>query len=567
MRAFQTFSTAADDNGSADSTINAAEGQAPGTVNNGVRALMARLAAVFQGLAGEIVLGGTASAMTFTSPTGHAITTLAQPLVIWAKVSANNTGAFTLKVDTTAATSVKRQDGSAPEADDVVAGGVYGFAYDGTYFRLLNAEFAGEIADAFADHIAASDPHTQYALDSSIGSAIQAYSALLTSIAASNPSANDFFYAASATTISKLTSGAMGRTLLGAADLTAVVTGLGGASAVRTAIGNGTAATADTGTSGTKVPLLDGANTWSAAQTYSAGINSGRAVDTDNVKQTNTTTSHYLASRFASSGALFELTPAPSGTPDNTKGFGYDFTNSWWFCDNQIALPQGSVTAPPIRIGNEANGFFSGGSNQLNVALNGSQYASLTTSALTSSVWQFAPKSGTAGSPGFGFNAEATLGLYRLGSGNLGFTANALVFDCTTARVLLASGVDLQLNTATGPAASGSVGFRGLGLPSVKTADYTFVLADAGQVVRLNSASSKTFTLPTFASVAFPNGTVIPVENYGAGTLVLAAPSGGTLYNDAGASGSVTLNQHQGGALIRDADSGTNVWRYRGSHA
>jgi hypothetical protein len=47
-------------------------------------------------------------------------------------------------------------------------------------------------------------------------------------------------------------------------------TGASTASAARTNLGLGTAATADTGTSGTKVALTDGANTWSAAQTMSA---------------------------------------------------------------------------------------------------------------------------------------------------------------------------------------------------------------------------------------------------------------------------------------------------------
>ena len=42
------------------------------------------------------------------------------------------------------------------------------------------------------------------------------------------------------------------------------------AAAVRTTLGLGTAAIIDTGTSGTKIPLLDAANTWSAQQSISA---------------------------------------------------------------------------------------------------------------------------------------------------------------------------------------------------------------------------------------------------------------------------------------------------------
>jgi hypothetical protein len=47
-------------------------------------------------------------------------------------------------------------------------------------------------------------------------------------------------------------------------------TGASDASGARTNLGLGTAAIQNTGTSGTNVPLLDGANTWSAAQTFSA---------------------------------------------------------------------------------------------------------------------------------------------------------------------------------------------------------------------------------------------------------------------------------------------------------
>jgi hypothetical protein len=44
------------------------------------------------------------------------------------------------------------------------------------------------------------------------------------------------------------------------------------AGGTRTALGLGSAATQSTGTSGATVPLLNGANTWSGAQTFSAGI-------------------------------------------------------------------------------------------------------------------------------------------------------------------------------------------------------------------------------------------------------------------------------------------------------
>lgn len=57
-------------------------------------------------------------------------------------------------------------------------------------------------------------------------------------------------------------------------------TGASTAGAARTNLGLGTAAAADTGTSGATVPLLNGSNTWSAAQTFSDKVGVGRVNST-----------------------------------------------------------------------------------------------------------------------------------------------------------------------------------------------------------------------------------------------------------------------------------------------
>src|SRR5690606_34441594 len=106
-----------------------------------------------------------------------------------------------------------------------------------------------------------------------------------------------------------------------------------------------------------------------------------------------------------------------------------------------------------------------------------------------------------------------------------------------------------------------SSGYLGFGAVQSKTADFTFALADNGRLVQQNSASSEVATIPTNASVAFPIGnTAIPVENIGAGTMVLTPDSGVTLYDETGASGAITLSQHAGGVLYK---VDTNTWRYR----
>jgi hypothetical protein len=59
---------------------------------------------------------------------------------------------------------------------------------------------------------------------------------------------------------------------------------------------------------------------------------------------------------------------------------------------------------------------------------------------------------------------------------------------------------------------------------------YSFVLADAGKVVRQSNAAAITDTLPTNAAVAFPVGTVFTVRQAGAGQITIT-PSGGVTLN------------------------------------
>lgn len=87
--------------------------------------------------------------------------------------------------------------------------------------------------------------------------------AALDALGALTPAADrlPYFTGASSAALATITS--FGRSLMDDVD----------AAAARSTLGLGTAATRSTGTSGANVPLLDGANTWSAAQTisYSAG--------------------------------------------------------------------------------------------------------------------------------------------------------------------------------------------------------------------------------------------------------------------------------------------------------
>jgi hypothetical protein len=71
-----------------------------------------------------------------------------------------------------------------------------------------------------------------------------------------------------------------------------------------------------------------------------------------------------------------------------------------------------------------------------------------------------------------------------------------------------------------------------LGTPSCDAqtgTTYTTVLGDANICVTMSNASSNVLTIPTNASVAFPVGTTLTVEQLGAGITSIAPASGVTL--------------------------------------
>jgi len=128
---------------------------------------------------------------------------------------------------------------------------------------------------------------------------------------------------------------------------------------------------------------------------------------------------------------------------------------------------------------------------------------------------------------------------------------------------------------ATGfPAVTGdiltSAMFNGLvtyTLNSQSGATYTLASTDQYQVlVVTTNASTKTVSIPTDATYAFPNGTAITILNTGAGLLTInAVTSGTTTVTSAGAvSAAPTVAQYKAAVAIKTA---TNAWTVVGSVA
>jgi len=128
---------------------------------------------------------------------------------------------------------------------------------------------------------------------------------------------------------------------------------------------------------------------------------------------------------------------------------------------------------------------------------------------------------------------------------------------------------------ATGfPAATGDVlsaaMFNGLVSYTINTqtgATYTLASTDQYQALVLTSnASTKTVSIPTDATYAFPNGTAITILNTGAGLLTInAVTAGTTTVTSAGAtSASPTVAQYKAAVAIKTA---TNAWTVVGAVA
>lgn len=121
--------------------------------------------------------------------------------------------------------------------------------------------------------------------------------------------------------------------------------------------------------------------------------------------------------------------------------------------------------------------------------------------------------------------------------------------------------------TTTGTVVSSDM-WNGLTSYQISTqsgATYTFASTDQYQVlVVASNASTKTFSIPTDATYAFPNGTAITVLNTGAGALTLnAVSSGTTTVTSAGAtSASPTVAQYKAAVCLKIS---TNTWTIVGA--
>lgn len=106
MSSVYDWSVVAATNASSDAAMTWAEGQAPSTVNNSARQLVARVAELLGDIDGSLTAGGTSSAITVTA--NSAFTTYANGRIIAIKASVDNAASATLNVNGLGAKSIRK---------------------------------------------------------------------------------------------------------------------------------------------------------------------------------------------------------------------------------------------------------------------------------------------------------------------------------------------------------------------------------------------------------------------------------------------------------------------------
>lgn len=127
MGAQQHWTTTASTNATADGQVNLAENQAPSTLNDAVRAVMAQMKKTIGDFAGGLVTTGSATAFAVTS--NEVITSLSDGLMVRARAHTASGASPTFALDGTAAKAIKIAAGVVAPIGTLIAGGIYTFTY------------------------------------------------------------------------------------------------------------------------------------------------------------------------------------------------------------------------------------------------------------------------------------------------------------------------------------------------------------------------------------------------------------------------------------------------------
>ena len=125
------WSRTADNNATADPTINWSEGQSPSSVNDSARAMMAQLANYRDDISGLLVTGGTSTAYTVTTNSGlcPVTSTPSDGQLLSITMNATNGASPTLTADTCSAFPIQSSPGAAVPAATLINGSPYSMKF------------------------------------------------------------------------------------------------------------------------------------------------------------------------------------------------------------------------------------------------------------------------------------------------------------------------------------------------------------------------------------------------------------------------------------------------------
>lgn len=302
----------------------------------------------------------------------------------------------------------------------------------------------------------------------------------------------------------------------------------------------GTAAFVNTGTSGGNVPLLNGANIWSANQAFStyldlifpSGNASGRISGRYNIEGTFHDAVVISDNYKWDTGAIDSAALGTAMVLVKAQSSGPGLIEFWTGAVN---------TAPTRRAYVDASGVWSAGALALTTAT-GAQLAATNTFTLAQIITDSGNQPLVLGGTGQCYIQYKVSNVVKAYVGTDG--TDFLFYNGSaveTARIT--AGGDLRLTAAPTSLATNSAGFRGAPLGnsgSAANSAYTFVIGDSGCTIYHDEVTARTYTIPANASVAFPVGTTIVIDNTGnsgaAGAITLSITSD-TLRRGDGVSG------------------------------
>lgn len=125
-----SWSTTAASNSTADSAVNWAEGQAPSSVNDSARAMMASVAKYRDDTEGTLTTAGTSTAYTITTGQSFASLSALDGNKLTLRFNATNGASATLAVDGLDAKAIQTSQGTAVAAGAILANSIHSVTYD-----------------------------------------------------------------------------------------------------------------------------------------------------------------------------------------------------------------------------------------------------------------------------------------------------------------------------------------------------------------------------------------------------------------------------------------------------